>query len=306
MGARDAFESLGVRVKTTSEAMGNRADIKVLNMNSKFPVKPLLFVDRGTEEAAIKCGLIPESYRGNQFSMDQINNNIEKQKKIPRGREFEVMELDRYEKATLGIISTIRSGKLPEQSFLIGAPNGFGKTSFVNTCILLLYKQGRLCAPYISLSELAMVRLHEQKSLIEGISPSKYYRGVDYTATNIEQYREMLYNDIDAADYSKTPINIISKYSWSEYMNCDVLFCYLTDIASKALESEMLKTVLTIRGAKGLSTIVTMSTSLLPYTKSTYSLEYVWNEILADGDSKALDRVKHISCYKSYFGTSSV
>ena len=61
----------------------------------------------------------------------------------------------------------------------------------------------------------------------------------------------------------------------------------------------MLKTVLDVRGVKGLPTVVLISTSLNPYKNDKVLGELIWDEILAyKSDSHCYDRVYHVSCYK--------
>ena len=216
-------------------------------------------------------------------------------------RKFTIYGFDKYSEVTQGIISVIVSNKLPEQSYIIGAPNGFGKTSFVNSCLIKMHAAGRMCTPYISLTELANVRLADEKRLLNGIGIDRYYKGEpELEAFTKEEYDEILYREIDSKEYVKKPINLIDKFSWSEYMNCDILFCYFTTVNAKLIESEILKTAVTIRGVKGLPTIAMISTSLNPYKNDARLSEYVWNELLTYKSESSYDRLRHVSCYKDY------
>ena len=95
------------------------------------PVKPQIFIPRGSKEAAVKAGLVPSAYIDCDFDLEKIKQNqIEQNKKS--ARKFIVRQFDKYSEVTHGILSTIALRKIPNQSYILGAPNGFGKTSFVN------------------------------------------------------------------------------------------------------------------------------------------------------------------------------
>lgn len=299
MGSKKILENSGLKVKTTEEAMKDREELKT----SAFlqSIKPYSPMRPGTKVAAVKAGLVPEAYMNCEFDTDKIADNQRAQNRVSN-RRFVIKRFDDYKNVTLGIIATILSNKLPNQSYVIGAPNGFGKTSFVNSCIMAMYGQGRQkVTPYISLMDLAQVKVANDKRLLGGVTSKSIYRPSWDDAYNSEEYIKSFYDKFDEETYVKKPINIIDQFSWSEYMNCDVLFCYFTDITSKVLESEIFKTAITIRGTKGLPTIAMISTSLDPYKNDKNLGEFVWNEILAyDSAEPSYDRVKHVSCYKDY------
>lgn len=300
MGSKNIFENSGINIISTAEAMKDRKEVARDAVAEAYE-KPKV-ATKGDKIAAVKVGLIPEAYMDCVFNIDKIVENQREQLKFSP-RKFFVQRFNDYRDVTTGIISTIIANKIPNQSYIIGAPNGFGKTSFANTCILDLYAQGRFpVVPYISLSDLAQIKLTNEKRLISGLTPERFYKSAQSIDARLgEDFTEAFYDNFDKETYVKKPINLIDKFSWSEYMNSAVLFCYFTDVSSKLLESEMLKTVLTLRGAKGLPTIAMISTSLDPYKRDKYLAEYVWNEILAYNNAEpSYDRVKHISCYKDY------
>lgn len=297
MQLEDLFESVGISVASTEEAVRDMPGLQPVNDSVGLP-KPLLYIPKGSIEEAVRSYLVPEAYADCEFDLNKIKENQRAQQKESK-RRFKVKRWQDYVNITTGIISIIVAGKLPKQSYIIGAPNGFGKTSFVNSCIIKLHAQGRLCAPYVSLSELASIRRQHLSSVIGVVAKGLY--GERYLRATLEEYKGIAYEKFDEKTYSKQPIEIIDRYSWSEYLNCDVLFCYFTDVASKIIESEMLKTVLTMRGVKGKPTIAMISSSLDPYKNDDDLREMVWDEILAyKNDEDSCDRVKHISCFKDY------
>jgi hypothetical protein len=107
--------------------------------------------------------------------------------------------------------------------------------------------------------------------------------------------------------YLKTPEVITGRYSYSEYINADCLFVFTTGILKKDIESKILYQLLNIRGAKGLPTIVMVSTSLDVYTMDRKLKEQIWDEILAYSEKQyCYDRLYHVSCYRDKVGTSKL
>lgn len=299
MRVLETLDNSGLKIATNKEVLGQSENY--VSPEKKFDIQPPMMrpVMAGTREAAVKLGIIPEVYKDCSFDIEKVKSNLEEQSKTQRA--FRVQGFPGYETVAQGLISTIISRKIPSRSYLIGAPNGFGKTSLANTCIIMLYSQGKICVPYVSLSELAEIRAAEQRDTLRLISSSKYYKGRDLETSTLEQYNRAIYEDFDAPSYAKMPVKIVGKFSWSEYMEASVLFCYFTDVSSKVLESEMLKTVLTVRGSKGLPTIVFISSSLNPYIGDEYLYKYVWSDILdKNQNANNLDRVYHVSCFKVF------
>ena len=304
MGSKDILEKgAGLQVIKTADLFPDKSNQLERNPKENQNAKvssPLIHITKAVKETAVLAGIIPNAYIDCDFNIEQITINQTLQAKAT-ARKFKCINFDSYKEVTEGIISTIIANKLPDRSYIIGAPNGFGKTSFVNSCILKLFALNRMCVPYISLTELAQVRLTNEQRIAEGILSDRYYMGSYKNAHLGEDYRNKLYSDIDKETYVKMPIHIIDKFSWSEYINSDILFCYFTDVRSRVIESEILKTVVNIRGTKGLPTIAMISTSLNPYKNDPKLAEMVWNEILdTNGTMPGYDRFQHVSCYKDY------
>lgn len=297
MDCKNILSSSGVEVISTYRAMYDRTDLKTPEAKKNEIKEPTYYIRKGTREEAVRRGIVPLAYKDCEFNIELITSNLKNQNK-KAVRKFKIINFPAYEITLKGILSTVIANKIPEQSYIIGAPSGFGKTSFANHCITLMYEQGRLCVPFISLTELAQVRLAEQRKLLKGISSYDFYHG--NVVSTKDEYESLICSELQDKAYVKRPIDIIAKFSWSEFIESDMLFCYFTNVESKVLESEIFKTVLTIRGSKGLPTIAMISTSLDPYKSDTYLREYVWNEILEYKNDCSYDRVKHISCWKDY------
>ena len=189
--------------------------------------------------------------------------------------------------------------KLPARSYLIGAPNGFGKTSFVYESLITLNKHGFRVAPYISLTELAQLRDDDERYLLRPKHIVKY----KYIVRDNDEYHEIGKdedgNEIVGDEYVKRPAKIENLFSFRDYVNADCLFTFFTEETAKDIESHMLSQILQIRGAKGLPTIVTTCNSLKLYTSQPKLKQYIWDEILAYSEKdNCYDKIYHVSCYK--------
>lgn len=287
MSSLDAIKALGVDIKENKEIVKELSENKE---DTNKVAKPTFHVKGGDREMAVKLSLVPKVYKDVEFDIDIIKENIIESLK-GSSRKFKVKNFKAYTDTLNNIISTIRTGHNIKNSYIIGAPNSFGKTSFANDCIKTLHSQNRMAVPYISLYELAELRVENEKRLLRGI-------GLQVSKRD-EETEEVYYYTPDDKDFIKIPKVITGSYSWSEYVNADILFCYFSSIDSKVIESHTLKCVLEMRGAKGLPTVVFISTSLNPYKLDNALREYVWDEILASKETKCCyDRVYHVSCYK--------
>ena len=239
---------------------------------------------------AVRLSLIPESYKNSKFDIDRVRENLVKQHRKDGGI-YKIRKFSDYSKICYSILSAIRCRELPDKSYVIGAPNGFGKTSFVCESIMTALAVGFTTAPYVSLIELAQIKKETEKVLLKPFN--KYSDG-------ISMYE--LPNDVPVG-YQKNPEIVIGRYSYSEYINAEILFVSLSGRISKEVESHTLQQLISIRGQKGLPTIVMMSTSLDPYINDKKLKEYIWDEILTYDESPGIyDRLYHVSCYKRRSG----
>lgn len=288
----DAFDSLGIDEQDVMVEGAKEAQITINAESQQEKKRQQAMVMRLTPEdrqLAVSSGVVPEEYRNSAFNVDRIKRNLALQTKKSKGL-YKIYRFYDYIGICESILTTIRMGQLPTRSYLIGAPNGFGKTSFVNECLITLKHNGCKVVPYISLLELAGIRVADEQRLMQ---PYKKFKVKTDT-------QDVFYTEpIGLEDCVKKPQLITNGYSYSEYINADCLFVSFTDIVSKDIESHTLYQLLNIRGAKGLPTIVMISTSLVPYENDVYLKEYVWDEIKDyDENSRSYDRVYHISCYK--------
>ena len=295
----DSFEIVNVsQIKNEAFKIG-------IDLNSEKDVEKadkINIISNDYRDLAVRTKLIPENYRNVRFDENKIRENLREQNKRS-ARMYKIYRFKQYISICSEILTALRQGVLPKRSYIIGAPNGFGKSSFVNEALIIMKQYDWICAPYISLSELAILRAAEEQRLMRPFDARlKQMRYNIDTEEFIKQngFPEYNYrNPKEPIDLVKVPTVITNNYSWSEYINAKCLFVHFTDVISKDLESHMLYQLLSIRGAKGLTTIAMISTSLDPYVNDYTLKELVWDEIKSTKDeADSYDRVTHISCYK--------
>lgn len=270
-------------------------------------------ITQATRQACVKAALIPEAYINTEFDVLKVRDNYRDQS--TNTRKHEMIHFDEYIETTCDILNSIRRGEKIQGSYIIGAPNGLGKTSFVHTALMLMYQRRMRVVPYISLSEIAELKVENEKRLARGLemklSDRVYQENITYLNDkgdpNRSRHVEMSYYvDIEDNNYYKKPTVITGQYSYSEYLNADILFCFLTEPSSKEIESYTLKSILEIRSAKGLPTVVMVSTSLNPYKNHNVLGPLVWQEILSyNSNKKSFDRLEHISCFRLQRGLNA-
>lgn len=251
-------------------------------------------ITNGDKEKAIQMGAIPETLKDVEFDFDVIKANI-----LERGikEQYRVYGFRDYQRILSNILFSIKSGSIPNRSWLIGAPKRFGKIEFVNDAIKFMAKQDMKCVPYISLTELSDKKYERDTE----IAKNEAVKRVMKTAIFDE---EKVYITSDNGREIRKPVrNITEMHTWSDYTQADIVFCFFTTVSNKEIESMTLKTLLDIRGSKGLPTIVFMDMSLDAYTSNEKLKEWVWDKILDDEeDTKSVERfstVKHISTYQT-------
>lgn len=215
--------------------------------------------------------LIPEDRRNSELQMDLVRSHISS---MAESQDVKVRNFGVYENALNSIMTSITYGKL-NRSYIIGAPNGYGKETMVYTAMKILLAQNKKVVPYKSLFELADLKADYEQRLLRQL------RGSSRVTKNKDKKR----------------------FEWVDYLEADVLFTYLSGVGSKELESDVLYSILNIRAKNGLPTIVMASFPLDMYTKDIKLRKYYWDDMIAykprEGEA-SLDRLIHVSCYKLY------
>ena len=251
-------------------------------------------ITNGDKEKAIQMGAIPETLKDVEFDFDIIKANI-----LERGikEQYRVYGFRDYQRILSNILFSIKAGSLPNRSWLIGAPKRFGKIEFVNDAIKFMAKQDMKCVPYISLTELSDKKYERDTEIAKNEAVKKVMKTAIFD-------EEKVYITADNGREIRKPVrNITEMHTWADYTQADIVFCFFTTVSNKEIESMTLKTLLDIRGSKGLPTIVFMDMSLDAYTSNEKLKEWVWDKILDDEeDTKSIERfstVKHISTYQT-------
>lgn len=260
-------------------------------------VAPNIFGEMSSDEKIVRMKLVPAHRINDAFSGEHV-----KIVAVQMGAKLKcdlssLADMDRYLKTLEGILAGLRSRKVPERSYIIGASNGFGKTTFANNAIKIMAANGMKAVPYISLTELAEKWTDAMVKLRDRIE----YRGKK-AANKFEKDDEGEELQVD--------------YDWSDYVNADLTIVYLTSTNELVMwaETQCLKTLLELRDTKGKPTIVFTSESIDWYMNSENVSKYMTSHIIEaqpdlDGKSefnnKALnntvenryDKLEHLSVY---------
>jgi hypothetical protein len=175
----------------------------------------------------------------------------------------------------LGIVNKLLAeaskGKILH-SYLLGAPNGFGKTTMVYTVYKRLIANNKKVVPYVSLSELARL---------------------------LRDYESYIYN---AGRISASKEPVIGIYTIQDWYTADFVAVKLTTLESKKAESSVLLKLLGERGNRGLPTLVTTENSLETYLCDIELRNLFWEDIMSySGEDCTLDRLTHHSTYRIYY-----
>lgn len=306
------FNSAGIKVDNNDDLKSERdkmtpEQIKEQITARRIAVNKAIADSEAMRELAVKIGLVPKAYRNASFSKDKIKDNVTKMQNAS-GHKFKVINFDSYTSLCDKIINTIACGTRLDRSYLIGAPNGFGKQSFAIDCIVNSLCNQWNCAPYLSLTEIAQIKIENDKQLARGLLGTEHVMAsqpfrrntgsFDSSDEAVEPYYTATgnpYTDV------KQPLITEKAYSWDEITEADVLVCFFSGLEGILIESQILQTLLNIRSAKGLPTIAMISTALTRYKTDPVLGRYIWKEILAIGDDdRDFGRLTYVSTYKMY------
>jgi len=242
---------------------------------------------------AIISGLIPKERIEDEFDIAFTKNRF--RESLIRNR-LKIHKIEDYTKVLNSIMGSLILGNKPTSSYLISAPNSFGKTTFVNTCIKICILNGWKVAPYISLME--MSELHDiHMHFINGV----------HIDSNITEDKYELYEE--------KVLNMFRSYniSFRDFINAEILFISLTSIQYAQYELPILGYILSERARRCRPTVVTSETSIKAYydindrtnmdnqkfdLKINEKYRYFWSEhLISDDFSSSYDRLKVVRCY---------
>lgn len=106
---------------------------------------------------AMQSGLIPRERVADVLDFKVMSDRVAKLNKVG-GYTVNMTNYEAYKNIMRNVFSFLIARRKLDYSILISAPNGFGKTTFVYSCIKLMLINGQEVAPYISLFKLAQLR----------------------------------------------------------------------------------------------------------------------------------------------------
>lgn len=163
--------------------------------------------------------------------------------------KFRLSGFKEYDATLHKIIDSIKNG-VEINSYLIGAPSGFGQMEFVDECLIELIKQGKKVVPIESLTRLMEVRVNSNTRLLNNM-----FKGESTGITSKE-------------------------YTWYDYATADVVFVRIDDLDNKFIETKALYLLLQDRGNKKLPTIVLTNFNIKVYlTEKKLKLNF-WDDML--------------------------
>lgn len=236
--------------------------------------EPISDIGSAVKKKALSFGYVPEHRIEDEFSVDVLSENIKEMVGTSGNYGVNIEDLKQYGSLLSSLLTELRMNKLPTHSYLIGASNGFGKTTFVNTAIKTMIAFDRKVVPYMSLSEIAELMIE------------------DYDMARRKLNREK-FDDESELDRKA------DECGWKDFVNADLVFCYLTGVDKDCMWVEMstLKRLLQLRGNKGKATIVMMSESLDWYWNEDRTRKYIMNELIEvkGAQTARYDKLQHIS-----------
>lgn len=213
--------------------------------------------------------VVPLEYRNKDFDLEKAKICAGN---IAMSLELKVVGYNNYIDTLSSILTSINTSEL-RNSYIVGAPNGFGKATFVYTAIKRLIAQGKPVVPYLPLIELAELRV---------------------------EYENRLLSKLKNPRFSKSLRENPDEYIWKDFVDVPVLFTYFSSVDSKVIESATLSTLMNLRSVKGRPTVVMISSSLDPYISDLKLRQYYWNDMIALTNKESttgVDRLIHRSCF---------
>lgn len=222
-----------------------------------------------SSERAVLEGVIPKNRAKDEFDSELAQIKIETLAQASSA--MGCPNKDEYLRTLNNILVAVTNGTL-DRSYILGAPIGCSKTTFVMTCLKRLVNANKKCVPYLSLTELASIQKESLKA-IGGRQPS---------------------------GSGEKPL-AAEKFHWKDFLEADVLFTYLTNYEAAVTELSILKSLLYQRGISGKPTIVMTSSSVRLYESNDMLKSMFWSDIcLYDKSIRTVKRLLHCSTWFKY------
>lgn len=215
---------IGIRI--TCDCVAKRKEIELK------PVVRVKLLDGNDDiEHLISSGLIKRERKDDQFSGALVKAYADTIVSWLPECGYNKESLDKYVDTLNQIIFDLANKSVPKHSYFVSAPSGFGKETFVNTCIKVGSSKGFTMVPYISLAELNELKL----TYIDGISKREFLMNKGF------------------------------KYTWSDYVNADLVMLYMASAYPKSngeleelanIEFSTIETLLKLRAERCKPTMI--------------------------------------------------
>jgi hypothetical protein len=239
-------------------------------------------------DIAIRKGLIPASRKNKVFDKSMVEENISDHLAVVYNSSSYVVGLEEYTGLISNIIHNLQLNILPKRSFIIGAPPEFGKSAFVYECLTHLSRMACRTVPYLTLLEIGTIRKGAEARIIEDYRKKEK----EYAEEKVRREGRDALSKSEIEDLLNPPPE--KRYTWTNFLEADVLFCALTSPSEMNVESQLLYDLVTIRGDRDLPTIVTTTRSISQYqTKNSFVYELFWRYILNASEKKWHEEDRH-------------
>lgn len=211
--------------------------------------------------------VIPKTRLKDDYSLAYFDNNVEM---MLLRQNCRLVGENEYKAVINKLLNEAAVGNI-KQSYLLSAPNNFGKTTLVHTLLKRYIYKDKSVVPYINLSQLAILRL---------------------------SYEEAVKARLWGSTKDEKSVN---GFTWQDWITADFVAVKLTETDSAVVESAMLASLLNRRGENDLPTLVTMQYPVRPYTENLQLKRTYWDNILAYNEIKTgTDRLIYKCTYKQY------
>lgn len=264
-------------------SMGIEVTCKCTYEDIKVPLMPLKTgLTMGDNESAVYNGFVPEGRMNDNYSEEILRERVSAQYE----GMYHVVNFENYITTLNNILYSITNGQNLPGSYIIGAPNGFSKTTFANTCIKILEKQGKKAAPYASLVEIFEVY-------------KKYDNKVRLKEVMDVDHEDLKGESVYPIDRSFLP-DYLTRHGMKVYLDADVLFTNLTRVNYKERELAILALLTEARAKQGKCTIIFTDISLQYYTNVDKDKMRFWDEWIdhSQGKYTSAGKYTYISCFK--------
>ena len=271
-GTGKYINSMGIEVTCKcSYADNGRVLIPIMNK-----------ITKGDSESALYNGMIPEGRINDNFSFEELRDRVESQ----YSDQYNILRFEDYIDVLNEILVKIDRKELLSGSYIIGAPNNFSKTTFANSCIKLMQKQGMKTAPYASLVEIFEVY-------------KKYDNRVRLKEKMDTDRESQTNNPVYPIDRSFLP-EYLTQHGMKVYLDADILFTCLTRSEYREREIATINLITEARARQGKSTVIFIDVSLKYYTNINNDKVRFWDEWVdsSKGKYRSPGKYTYISCFR--------